>query len=242
MADYSWLSYPVTHGYIPSYDPTQADTPHWADDIATPFHSNITALLSGTVIQSDYAGWGGEVFIQPDSTSYPEYYVYHLDQLNVLPGQHVNAGDLLGLSGGENPGYPGALHPASPEWSTGPHTHVGFFSQYTQTPVGSRPEGPDITPLLQAIKTGKINPAIASIGPTTPISGSSNNTTSSGSSLPILPDLAGGFQQIMIRAGLFLVVLMFFGFGLYIAFKPQIDQAASKGMEAAKTAAEVAAV
>src|SRR5690242_1201828 len=62
------------------------------------------------------------------------------------------AGQQIGLSGGENPGYPGAEHPAQPQWSTGPHTHVGWFQRWQQTPAGVHPYGPDPSNLLEMAK------------------------------------------------------------------------------------------
>lgn len=145
-----WTNYPLTHGYIPQYQGPGTDTPHYAVDLGTPFHTPITSLVSGKVTQADYAVWsgkpgGGEVFVQPDSGG-PQIYEYHLDQLNVRAGQHVNVGDLLGLSGGQNSG---GSHPTDPMWSSGPHTHVGYFQKYVTTPAGGRPYGPDITSLLK---------------------------------------------------------------------------------------------
>lgn len=156
----NWATYPVTHGYITSYEGPGTDTPHFAEDLGTPFHTPITAILPGTVKVADYQGWGGEIFIQPDDKSYPEYYYYHPDRLEVSPGQHVNAGQEIALSGGENPGYPGAEHPALPEWSSGPHTHVGWFEKWQVTPIGTRPYGPDPSNLIGMAKGngGTISP------------------------------------------------------------------------------------
>lgn len=150
----TWYQYPITHGYYTNYDPTIPDTPHEAVDIATPFHTPITAFKSGKVVQADYAPWGGEVFIQPDDGS-TEFYFYHFDQNDVVAGQHVVAGQLLGLSGGQNSG---GAHPLSSQWSTGPHTHVGFFTGWTSTPIGNRSVGPDITPTIRNLAAGGIVP------------------------------------------------------------------------------------
>jgi murein DD-endopeptidase MepM/ murein hydrolase activator NlpD len=149
MAVINWTQYPIGHGYITSYQGPGTDTPHYADDVETPFHTPITALESGTIAQADYAIWsgqpgGGEVFVKPDDGS-TEYYFYHLDDLYVQSGQHVQAGQVVGLSGGQNSG---GDHNVSPMWSSGPHLHVGYFTNYISTPAGSRPYGPDITPLL----------------------------------------------------------------------------------------------
>jgi len=231
MPDIAWLNYPVTHGYYATYDPNIADTPHYALDIGTPFHTPITAIESGTVIQADYAAWGGEIFVKPDNGS-EEYYVYHLDQNSVSPGQHVNAGDLLGLSGGENPGYPGALHPAAPEWSDGLHTHIGLFTNWASTPIGTRPQGPDPSALIQGLKVGQVVGSTKGSLSTDPVT-----STPLGGSLPTLPDVQGGLQSMFVRAGLFLVVLVVLGGGLYIAFKDQINDTA---VTAARTVGKAA--
>jgi hypothetical protein len=148
----AWYDYDIGHGYITGYQGAGTDTPHYAYDLETPFHTPLTAPLSGTVKQADYAAWGGEIFIQPDDKSLPEYYFYHPDEVEVSKGQHVNAGQLIALSGGENPGYPGAEHPASTEWSTGPHTHIGWFTNWQVTPEGTRPYGPEPHALIEDAK------------------------------------------------------------------------------------------
>jgi murein DD-endopeptidase MepM/ murein hydrolase activator NlpD len=147
----AWLNYPISHGYITDYQGPGTDTPHYAVDLAAPFHTPFFFPVSGTVRTADYAVWsgqpgGGEVFLQPDAGG-PEEYVYHLDQIDVKPGQHLAAGQEVGLSGGQNSG---GEHNVSPMWSSGPHIHFGYFSQYVSTPAGNRPYGPDPTNLIQA--------------------------------------------------------------------------------------------
>jgi hypothetical protein len=150
----AWYNEPISHGYYPNYDANVGDTPHFAYDLATPFHTSLTAILPGTVEKADYAAWGGEIFIKPDDSSKPEYYFYHPDEVDVQVGQHVSAGQFIGLSGGENPGYPGAEHPAQPQWSTGPHTHVGWFERWQSTPIGTRPYGHEPSDLLAMAHSG----------------------------------------------------------------------------------------
>jgi Peptidase family M23 len=147
----AWYQDPISHGYAAQYNPSEADTPHWALDLAMPTDTPITAPLAGTVVKSDYATWsgqpgGGELFIKPD-TGGDEYYFYHLDQLQASIGQHVAAGQVVGLSGGQNSG---GSHNTSPMWSSGPHLHMGYFEQYRMTPIGTVPYGPDPSPLLAA--------------------------------------------------------------------------------------------
>lgn len=158
----AWYDYPVTHGYITSYEGPGTDTPHYAEDIGTPFHTPLTAPLSGTVKVANYQAWGGQVFIQPDDKSFPEYYMYHPDELEVHAGEHVSAGQLIALSGGENPGFPGAEHPASTKFSSGPHTHIGWFEKYVATPIGQEPFGPPPDNLLEIAQSGSNQPSIPS--------------------------------------------------------------------------------
>lgn len=99
-------------------------------DVATPFHTPLTALYGGTVIDAGYHPYGGQVEIQtnvPGWGNVVETFI-HLDSIapNIVPGAHVDAGGVLGLTGGENPGYPGALHPADPKYSSGPHVEIDF--------------------------------------------------------------------------------------------------------------------
>lgn len=151
MGDFRWLAFGISHGYISSSN--CADCPHYADDIGTPYHTPVTALFSGTVVsQRTGIAWGSEIFIKPDDTSLPEYYYYHLDILETTAGSHVEAGQTIGLSGGQNSG---GTNPTTPEFSSGPHTHVGFFSKWVLTSVGTRPYGPDITPWVSALSSGQ---------------------------------------------------------------------------------------
>ena len=151
-----WYDYDINpdNKYVTSFQGVGTDTPHYAYDVETPFHTPLNAILPGTVVKADYAPWGGEIFIKPDNTSYPEYYFYHPDLIEVNTGDHVNAGQEIALSGGELAGYPGALHPSSSAFSTGPHTHVGWFSGYiTPSETGETiPYGPDPVNLIAAAK------------------------------------------------------------------------------------------
>jgi murein DD-endopeptidase MepM/ murein hydrolase activator NlpD len=196
-----WFAYPITHGYYPDYHADIWDTPHFADDIAMPVDTPITAFKSGVIAQEDYAVWGGqpgggEVFVKPDDGS-TEYYFYHLDNINVKTGQHVNAGDTVGLSGGQNVG---GSHPTATAWSTGPHLHVGYFTNFAPTQIGTRPAGPDITGEITLLKAGGIGP-----GSSPP---PSNGTT---------PNFASGGMKI----GIFLIALIVVGSGAFFVFSKQ---------------------
>jgi murein DD-endopeptidase MepM/ murein hydrolase activator NlpD len=221
----AWFLAPISHGYYGAYDPKTPDTPHYAVDIGEPVDTPITALKSGKVVQADYAVWngepgGGEVFIKPDDGS-TEYYYYHFDQNKVSAGQHVNAGDVVGLSGGQNSG---GSHPTSTAWSTGPHVHVGYFTSFINTPVGTRPTGPDITPTINYLKIG------GNYGGGTPTQAASDSTSSG------FPSLA----SVGTRIGVFLLALVILAGGAYFIFHKQIDAAIAKGKDEAVKAAMLA--
>lgn len=216
---FDWLNAGISHGYITATN--CADCPHYAVDVATKFHTPVTALLSGTVVsQRTGLPWGTEVFIKPDNGE-PQYYYYHLDTLNTQPGQHVNSGDIIGLSGGQNVG---GANPSSPTMSSGPHTHVGFFTSFTDTQLGSRPFGPDITPLIQSLQNGGQPPSSVSSVPAPPIAGTSF------------------FTQIGQKIGLFLVGIIFLFLGFYLLFEKQVKAGMQKTADTAKKALEVAAL
>lgn len=176
----NWSDYPINHGYITQYLGPNTDTPHYALDIGTPFHTELTAPLAGTVIKEDYQAWGGEIFIQPDDKSYPEYLFYHPDRIDVTAGQHVASGQEIALSGGENPGYPGALHPADPAYSTGPHTHLQWITSYTTTPDGRDiPYGANPANLLEIAKSVTPSSSASTLNYTSDSTTASTTTPSS---------------------------------------------------------------
>lgn len=229
----AWFAYPISHGYYPNYDANTPDTPHYAVDIGMPMDTPITAIKSGKVVQADYAVWngaagGGEIFVKPDDGS-TEYYYYHLDQNQVVAGQHVNAGDVVGLSGGQNSG---GSHNTDPMWSTGPHLHVGYFTSFTNTPVGTRPEGPDITPTITYLKmSGGSSPPLT---PTQQAAASS----SGGSVNQLSPAQATQLASSgLTKIAIFFVALALVGGGAYLLFRKQINATVKKGVDAAKLAA-----
>ncbi len=223
MGLYDWLSYGITHGFYPSYVSNIGDTPHYANDIGTPFHTPITALFSGTVVsQREGLPWGTEIFIQPDDSALPQYYYYHLDTLNTQVGEHLSAGQMIGLSGGQNTG---GSNPSTPAMSSGPHTHVGFFTKYVTTPVGGRPYGPDISAYITAFSKGATPPTGL------PADASAGNPGALGSQQ---------LQSFGARAGQFVLALVFLSFGVYLLFKTQIDAKLQQGGHAARTLGKLA--
>lgn len=108
-------------------------------DFATPIDTPITFLASGTITNISYPIWGIQVTWKLDAPYrgiVPYAYQIHLDAINphLCVGSHVNAGDLLGWSGGaiSNDQIGNATNPTgthfknSPEMSEAPHTEFGF--------------------------------------------------------------------------------------------------------------------
>lgn len=231
----NWFQFPITHAYTSAYAGPGTDTPHYADDIGTPFHTVLTALKPGTIQQADYAPWGGEIFLKPDDGS-PEEYWYHPDLIEVSPGQHVSPGQEIALSGGENPGYPGALHPASTTYSTGPHTHFGLFSGWVQSPDhGTIPYGPDPASLLMQAQMGINSTANSTISPNLSTATSPTSAAIEASGVGI----STGVQDAAVRVGIFVLMLALLFGGVYLLFQKQINKGARSALEAAKVAVMV---
>lgn len=119
-----WWQFPTSQGF--------GQNGETGNDIATPFHTPVATPFGGVVTAAGYHPYGGEVDV---ATTIPGFgriteYFLHLDSIssNIIAGAQVSAGELLGLSGGENPGYPGALHPALPAYSSGPHIEFGLIN------------------------------------------------------------------------------------------------------------------
>lgn len=113
-------------------------------DLATPFHTPITALYAGTVRWAGRTQWscgssGGEVTIVcnvPGVGVMTSYYL-HLDTTDVNVGDTVRAGQQIGLSGGQLSGgqWPVVNCPSQGDiYSTGPHSEFGFNASWVSGP------------------------------------------------------------------------------------------------------------
>jgi hypothetical protein len=189
----NWWDAPVTQGF--------GQNGERGVDLGVSYHTPISTLDTGTVSEASCGHpWGCEVGIDtslPGHGSVIEYFL-HLDQLLVGKGQQVQAGQEIGLSGGQL-GY--GNQPNDPSVSTGPHLEVGYFS-------GSF-WGPSFDP-LSVVRQGPgqggpaNNPGICNV----PVAGgvicgpyNAGQAIGSGQvpSLPGLPSINfdpwGGFQQ-----------------------------------------------
>jgi Peptidase family M23 len=90
------------------------DHPHRGIDIAMPENTTLRSIADGVVervVDFGNENIGKGVMIRHEDGTVAIY--GHLNEINVKPGQHVDAGDVIGLSG--NTGH-----------STGPHLHFGM--------------------------------------------------------------------------------------------------------------------
>lgn len=150
-------------------------------DIGTPYHTPLSAIYGGTVLDAGYHAWGGQVDIQsilPNGQKVIEQFL-HLDLINgnVKPGASVAPGQYIGLSGGQTSG---GYHPVQnrPDFtfSTGPHTEFGL---YTGTPGARTALNPTSWLRLgpQQTGTGSSGTASSGTGGTSSNSGSSSGST-----------------------------------------------------------------
>jgi murein DD-endopeptidase MepM/ murein hydrolase activator NlpD len=109
--------------------------------IPTPYHTTITSLTLGTVLDILIGGYGIALIIEstiPNLGNAAITYL-HLDTTTVKKGQTVKVGDTLGLSGGQNVG---GSHPSITQLSTGPHTDIDV-----NNPLGGfHSLGPNVDP------------------------------------------------------------------------------------------------
>lgn len=233
----AWWNYPVTQGY--------GQNGEQGVDLGTPLHTPITNLYSGKVVETQYGAAGGIVGVLvnvPGLGAVVEYFL-HLDRIDVKVGQQLGVGDQVGLSGGELAGTPGGMHPASPQFSTGPHTEFGFFRG---TPFASADAGNPL-PYLHPGTGGA------------PVASTNNTSTSAASGglnqalcdIPLIggllcfgenagQDVVQGITVSVERIGFFVlaIVLVIMGF-ILVAYQPA-QEAVKTGVKAAVSGAEVA--
>ena len=101
--------WPSTERYLSGYDYSPA-TNHWGIDIAGDMGNPIYAADNGVVVYAGWNDWGyGEMVVIDHGFGWQTLYA-HLSVVNVVCGQEVYQGDVIGLMG-------------STGNSTGPHLH-----------------------------------------------------------------------------------------------------------------------
>jgi murein DD-endopeptidase MepM/ murein hydrolase activator NlpD len=133
-------------------------------DLTQTLDTPITSLTFGQVLNTFYYGGGGVVVIESTIRRYGKVAVYyqHLDLIAVKTGDTIKVGQVIGYSGGQ---LQGGHHPATSQFSSGPHIEVGFncgtgFSGYKSL-------GPNADPypwLLDLIQNGPPGNDVAASG------------------------------------------------------------------------------
>jgi hypothetical protein len=100
----------------PNFNDNRGTHRHAGIDIAVPVGTKVLSLVGGTVttVTDHGTGYGQFITVKGDDGKY--YRFAHLSKFSVARGQRVEAGTVLGLSGGE-PGTKGAGD------TSGPHLH-----------------------------------------------------------------------------------------------------------------------
>lgn len=144
-------------------------------DVSMPTGTPIYAVQGGKVVGAGYYGGGGVVSIQ--SAPGKVWYYQHLDQNSMQAGQTVQAGELVGYSGGQNTG---GNHPALPQYSSFQHIEIGVNAPWSGIWGGG--EGPNINPVPDLSQVGSQNANVATqnVGPeSTGIASASSSSSSS---------------------------------------------------------------
>lgn len=131
----AWYDYPISQAHGVNGEQ--------GIDLATPFHTPITALYAGTVLWAGRTAWsqggssGGLVEVSnniPGKGVLVSYYL-HLDTATVKPGDKVQMGQVLGLSGGQLSGGQWPVVNSGGFYSSGPHSEYGIYPAF-QGPFG----------------------------------------------------------------------------------------------------------
>lgn len=136
-------------------------------DIGTPMHTAINALVGGVVVGAGYYPGGGVVSTETIINGKTQVVYYqHLDLIagTIVVGNRINAGDYIGLSGGQ---IAGGYHPSSTKYSTGAHMEIGINPPYGGL-WNPHHIGPNYDPLpfiRATVAQGRTGPAGAASGP-----------------------------------------------------------------------------
>ncbi|MEW7848995.1 M23/M56 family metallopeptidase [Massilia aurea] len=100
---------------------------HHGIDLAAPRGTPVRAVAAGTVLEAAFdAAWGH--YVRVDHGGDTSSLLIHLDRIDVVPGQRVKAGELLGASGASGK-------------ATGPHLHLEYWEGWQRLdPVKMLPD------------------------------------------------------------------------------------------------------
>jgi murein DD-endopeptidase MepM/ murein hydrolase activator NlpD len=203
-------------------------------DVSLPLDTPVYALEGGTVKGSGYYPGGGVVSIQ--SAPGKTWYYQHLDQDSVGVGQSVQAGQLIGYSGGQNTG---GNHPADPTYSSWPHIEVGINAPWAGIwGGGNGAANIDPVPAITAIEGSNASTS----GASTSIGGIVNpldpSTWLSGIQSGFFNQLGiTSLQDFFWRAGFILAGFMLMAIGYYAMIVPgEVRDVENIAIPAAKAA------
>ena len=114
----------LNNPYHSSFEPSHGLGTQYGVGVPTEFHTVITSLSSGLVLDAFYKDYGGVILVRTfvQGRGQETLYYLHMDDIYVKVGDTVTVGQPLGLSGGQ---VTGGDHPAG-MYSTGPHIDVGY--------------------------------------------------------------------------------------------------------------------
>lgn len=124
-------SYVVSGGELPSqhvntldFGENRGSYSHHGEDLPIPQGTPVSIVVPGTVRQAQFSNnaAGGNILITHEDGKETRY--LHMSQINVAPGQKVESGQVIGLTGGA-PGTKGAGR------SSGPHLHFEYYPSTT---------------------------------------------------------------------------------------------------------------
>jgi len=112
----------ISRGYGKYWNPTKNKyTNHYGVDFKIPSNTKVLSVADGTVVRSDMIdkdGYGNFIIIKHNLLGKDVYSAYaHLIKREVKVGDQIEAGDVIGLSGGDQGKENGQ------GFSTGPHLH-----------------------------------------------------------------------------------------------------------------------
>lgn len=206
----------------------------YGQDYAVPVGTPIYSPVSGTFSSQDLgkADWGKRAFVILDKASaavsgFSTFAVGHLTSFAAVPGEHVNAGQLIGYSGG-------AASDPSSGVSTGPHVETQFLAS----------NGSPINPKTIFAKFGSFESAIFN-----GLGSAAGTASSQASSLDPLAGIAGAIGQAtsdvttlvtrLAIGGVLGLTLLVVGLGLI--FAGDIEKLIGAGQDASQKAAETSA-
>ena len=242
---------------------------HSGIDFGTPNDTPLFFPMGGKVIAADYKPLGGEVAV--DTGQGVIEYFLHLDQINVQVGQNIQAGDVIGTSGG---GVGDKILNALGQvitvvtqsqygsYSTGYHTHFGLVKGDSlaayQASLGSNTNRIDPTNFISVWRSSGNVAAASTLGISTnahsgdgsQLMNTDQTTTLSYNPVqdginavvnPIVTNAESGITKFIEIGMLLSIALIAIGFGFFLLMPKQNIGASNSNLQTASTVAKLAA-